>query len=490
MSAGQTSVINGTPGGGAYNNRNAALTINDGGVVQDVGLVVNKSFGSSSAIDIVSSDATGSASGQALRMWTNIGTAASFTGSISGTTLTVTSVASGTLAIGCVITDATGAIAPNTGIAGLGTGRGGVGTYTLNVSQTVASEAMSASLYQVPIYIDNGGNLFSRVSVVISGTYNHPQALGVTAGIAPPSSDPTMLSVWGDVYGPMVQVRVPSPDNIGAYLFSGMNGAGKYVFSIESQGTLGWGVGTRAQEDTWLGRGNVAASLQLGGADAAAPISQTLCAQSVTAPVLDILTIAVNSGGTVLTMNGYGGTSYPSTPPLAIVPGMLITDTTNPAAIAPGTTVASVNRAQATVTMSAGAAATINAGDILSFAAQNTAGQDLYIQGSKGTGTGAGGNIHIQTAPAGSSGTSQNAAVDVLVATPGGQVGIGTATPQTTLDVAGPIRVGSYTKATVPSAATVGAGAMIYVSDTTGGPSICVSNGSAWYMFVLSTPMA
>lgn len=39
----------------------------------------------------------------------------------------------------------------------------------------------------------------------------------------------------------------------------------------------------------------------------------------------------------------------------------------------------------------------------------NTAGQDFTIKGSKGTGSGAGGNILLQVAPAGSSGTSQNA---------------------------------------------------------------------------------
>src|SRR4030095_8631882 len=42
----------------------------------------------------------------------------------------------------------------------------------------------------------------------------------------------------------------------------------------------------------------------------------------------------------------------------------------------------------------------------------NTAGADFSITGSKGTGTGTGGAIVLRTAPAGGSGTSQNAAVD------------------------------------------------------------------------------
>jgi hypothetical protein len=54
----------------------------------------------------------------------------------------------------------------------------------------------------------------------------------------------------------------------------------------------------------------------------------------------------------------------------------------------------------------------------------------------------------------------------------------------------GPVRLASYTKAAAPAPAAVDAGAMIYVTDTTGGPSICVSTGSAWKMLVLSTAMA
>lgn len=67
----------------------------------------------------------------------------SFTGSISGTTLTVTNVVSGTIEVGDLITG-TGVSAgpPGSGatyITALGTGTGGIGTYTVSVSQTVAS---------------------------------------------------------------------------------------------------------------------------------------------------------------------------------------------------------------------------------------------------------------------------------------------------------------------------------------------------------------
>jgi hypothetical protein len=68
-----------------------------------------------------------------------------FTGSISGTTLTVTSIDPTTkLATGQGITGA--GVTASTSITALGTGTGGTGTYTVNNSQTVASSTLQASL--------------------------------------------------------------------------------------------------------------------------------------------------------------------------------------------------------------------------------------------------------------------------------------------------------------------------------------------------------
>ena len=66
-----------------------------------------------------------------------------YTGSIAGTTLTVTSVVSGTITVGDVITDNVTAIYPPTTISANGSGSGGTGTYTISHSQTVASEQMT-----------------------------------------------------------------------------------------------------------------------------------------------------------------------------------------------------------------------------------------------------------------------------------------------------------------------------------------------------------
>lgn len=80
--------------------------------------------------------------------WGGITSSVAFTGSISGTTLTVSAVASGTLAVGQLIVGAGVAASPPgsnaTYITALGTGLGGVGTYTVSVSQTLTSRALTA----------------------------------------------------------------------------------------------------------------------------------------------------------------------------------------------------------------------------------------------------------------------------------------------------------------------------------------------------------
>jgi hypothetical protein len=71
--------------------------------------------------------------------------AAVVTGSISGTTLTVTGITSGALAADQLLSNAGGAVAPDTFIVSQLTGpAGGAGTYRVSVSQTVASGTINA----------------------------------------------------------------------------------------------------------------------------------------------------------------------------------------------------------------------------------------------------------------------------------------------------------------------------------------------------------
>ena len=64
-----------------------------------------------------------------------------FTGSISGTTLNVSAVGSGTLGVGMTVYG-TG-VSAGTTITALGTGSGGAGTYTISATQTVSSTSMT-----------------------------------------------------------------------------------------------------------------------------------------------------------------------------------------------------------------------------------------------------------------------------------------------------------------------------------------------------------
>jgi Ig-like domain CHU_C associated len=83
-------------------------------------------------------------------------TAPTFTGSITGTTLTVTAVGAGTnLQVGQIITG--GGILQGTVITALGTGTGGLGTYTVNNSQTIVSGTLSAPVNT--IIKGNGGTI-------------------------------------------------------------------------------------------------------------------------------------------------------------------------------------------------------------------------------------------------------------------------------------------------------------------------------------------
>lgn len=121
--------------------------------------------------------------------------AASFTGSIAGTTLTVTALASGSITVGQRLSDLTGNLADDTEITAFITGEGGAGTtYTVTPSQTVASESMTSSepvtdtdvprariadtLYAIQ-YVPAIARLgsWARVSAIGIGSKNAPDAI-------------------------------------------------------------------------------------------------------------------------------------------------------------------------------------------------------------------------------------------------------------------------------------------------------------------------
>lgn len=99
---------------------------------------------------------------------------ATFTGSISSTTLTVTSVLNGTIVVGQAIFGE--GISLNTVITALGTGTGGAGTYTVSNSQTVSSTSINST--EAPaIFTGAISGTTLTVSAVASGTLQVGQTL-------------------------------------------------------------------------------------------------------------------------------------------------------------------------------------------------------------------------------------------------------------------------------------------------------------------------
>jgi len=103
------------------------------------------------------------------------------TGSISGTTLTVTNVASGAIALGMTLSGS--GVAAGTKITGFKSGAGGNinsnGTYTVNISQTVASTTINA-YYERPLSINSAFvrvNTNSNGQPILNGGLDYPVAI-------------------------------------------------------------------------------------------------------------------------------------------------------------------------------------------------------------------------------------------------------------------------------------------------------------------------
>ena len=130
-------------------------------------------------------------------------TTAVFTGSTSGTTLTVTAVTSGTIAVGMTLTSS-GTITYGTRITALGTGTGGTGTYTISASQNRSSATLTGTppLHAATIDITNtvsgsnstafrvlaGGNPILEVFPV-SPAWNTPHFVRITRPAASTTTD-------------------------------------------------------------------------------------------------------------------------------------------------------------------------------------------------------------------------------------------------------------------------------------------------------------
>ena len=107
---------------------------------------------------------------------------AQFIGYTSGTTLYVTSMKSGTLAVGQQLFGI--GVTAETVITALGTGTGGVGNYTINLSQSVTSQTLNTAAVAARVTGSISGTVLT-VTAVTSGTLYPGQTIqgtGVTAG--------------------------------------------------------------------------------------------------------------------------------------------------------------------------------------------------------------------------------------------------------------------------------------------------------------------
>jgi hypothetical protein len=144
------------------------------------------------------------------------------TASISGTTLTVTGVASGNLVVGSVLYCP--GIVAGTRITALGTGTGGTGTYTVNNSQTVASQSIRASVlgYRPGGNVPDDGLYYTVMSSTTVGVvYDNAYlpASGVTPSI--PASPTAFALTAGGAYTQVISTSVNPNIALAGFLVPG-----------------------------------------------------------------------------------------------------------------------------------------------------------------------------------------------------------------------------------------------------------------------------
>lgn len=242
-----------------------------------------------------------------------VGTGATFVGSISGNTLTVTSVLSGALAAGQSLSDNTGALTAGTQVTGLGTGSGGVGTYIVAPPQTVPAETMtsvSAGSALTP-------NLRARIASILYAT-QYIQAINAlgpwaqVAAIGVGSANTPSASIVGFISGNTLTIEqvVSGTVAVGQTLFDALGLITSGTQIVAGSGTL-WTVN---QSQTVCGATFSATADGTGALITAASVSGTINLGAT------IVGTGVTAGTTILsqvsgTIGGAGvyATSRPTT---------------------------------------------------------------------------------------------------------------------------------------------------------------------------------
>jgi hypothetical protein len=140
-----------------------------------------------------------------------------FNASISSTTLTVSSVVSGTLAVGQSLFGI--GVPQETVITALGTGSGGVGTYTINNTATIASERMNSATAGA-VYTAALSGTTMTVSAVASGTLYIGQAVQGTSVAAN-----TIITAFGTGTGGTGTYTISTSQTVSSRTMYGLNWA-------------------------------------------------------------------------------------------------------------------------------------------------------------------------------------------------------------------------------------------------------------------------
>ena len=166
-------------------------------------------------------------------------------------------------------------------------------------------------------YINNTGIYYSTLNMVISGHYSLGSNPGGHSGggysiLSPNNYYPNMYACWADITGSCYQAR-NNAGTPGELSFSGQTHTGVFTIGLDaenSQFILGNTTITTSGQvftgDTFIARA-AAANIRFGGADAAAPVAQTISFQNVLAGTSNTAGVNTTFKASAGTGTGAGG---------------------------------------------------------------------------------------------------------------------------------------------------------------------------------------
>jgi hypothetical protein len=203
-----------------------------------------------------------------------------FTGSTSGTTLTVSAITNGALAVGQVLFGV--GVTQATVITALGTGTGGIGTYTINTSQTIASEQMNSATAGA-VVTGSISTTTLTVTAVTSGTL----AVGMTIQGSGVTTN-TIITALGTGTGGVGTYTVNNSQTVGSSTLYGLN----WSVLPSTDGAFTGGTNVDVVDNYFVY--NRPGTQQFGASAVLSPISPTLSFSSKDGAPDDLVTLIVD----------------------------------------------------------------------------------------------------------------------------------------------------------------------------------------------------